>query len=117
MEDEMNEEVQLFVDAVPGDRRPLFDRLHAIIMSLYPEASPVMWYRVPTYRTKTGWLALGYWKNGVSLYTNGRHNIAEFKAKHPRIRTGTGSINFGVTDPLPVVSVERVVKHAMEGLR
>jgi len=111
----MNEEVQRFVDAIPADWRPLFIQLQTIATGLYPEASVTMWYRVPTCRTKTGWVALGYRKNGVSLYTNGLHNIAEVKTEHPRVKTGTGSINFKVTDTLPVALVEGVIRHAMEG--
>ena len=34
----MNKEVQRFVDAVTDERRPLFDLLHTLILSLYPEA-------------------------------------------------------------------------------
>ena len=72
----MNQEVQSFMDAVPADRKPLFDRLHALITGLYPDAEVVISNAVPTYRAKPGWVALGYWKSGVSLYTNGPHGIA-----------------------------------------
>ncbi|MGQ0569356.1 MAG: DUF1801 domain-containing protein [Armatimonadota bacterium] len=83
-------------------------------MSLYPNAEVVMSYQVPTYRAKSGWVALGYWKDGVSLYTNGPHHIAEFKAKCPAIKTGKGSINFKVTDSVPVAALKKVIKHAIE---
>ena len=110
----MNKEVQLYVDAVPDERKPLFDRLHALIMGLYPNAEVVMSYRIPTYRAKSGWVALGSWKDGVSLYTNGAHHIAEFKAKYPAIKTGKGSINFKITDVVPVAALKRVIRHAIE---
>ncbi len=102
----MNKEIQRYVDAVPEDRKLLFDQLHALIMGLYPNAEVVMWYQIPTYRAKSGWVALGYWKNGVSLYTNGPHHIAEFKAKYPAIKTGKGSINFKVADVVPVATLK-----------
>ena len=113
----MNEEVQRFVDAVPEDRKPLFDRLRALILRLYPDATLTLSYGVPTFRTKTGWVALGYWKSGVSLYTNGLHNISAFKIAHPDIRTGKGSINFRLGDDMPSEAVENVIRHAMEGLK
>ena len=113
----MNDEVQRFVDAIPADRRAQFDELHALILRLYPEAEVVLWFHVPTYRVKTGWVALGYWKGGVSLYTNGPHNLAGFKAEQPRVKTGKGSINFKLGDPIPIEAVEKVIRHAMKGMK
>jgi uncharacterized protein YdhG (YjbR/CyaY superfamily) len=113
-ENAMNKDVHRYVDAVSRDRKALFHELHGLIMGLYPNAKVVMSYQVPTYRAKTGWVALGYWKNGVSLYTNGLHHIAEFKASYPAIKTGKGSINFKVSDAVPAAALKRVIRHAME---
>ncbi len=110
----MNEGVQRYIDAVQDERRSLFDMLQALILRLYPDAEVVLSYQVPTYKVKRGWVALGYWRQGVSLYTNGPHNIAEFKAQHPAIKTGKGSINFKVKDVVPVAALERVIRHAVE---
>jgi uncharacterized protein YdhG (YjbR/CyaY superfamily) len=111
----MNGQVQRYVEAVQDERRPLFDELQALILGLYPDAKVVLSYQVPTYRAKSGWVALGYWKGGVSVYTNGAHNIAEFRAEHPGFKTGKGSINFKVRDEVPVPALEKVFTHAMEG--
>jgi uncharacterized protein YdhG (YjbR/CyaY superfamily) len=110
----VNSDVQRFIDAVPADRKPLFDQLHTLIMDLYPDAQVVMSYQVPTYRAKSGWVALGYWRNGVSLYTNGPHHIAEFKAEYPAVKTGKGCINLKATDVPPVAALKKVIRHAME---
>jgi uncharacterized protein YdhG (YjbR/CyaY superfamily) len=110
----MNKEVQLYVDAVPDERKPLFDRLHALIMGLYPNAEVVMSYRIPTYRAKSGWIALANQKHYVSLYTSGEHHIMEFKAKYPAIKTGKGCINFKEADPVPVAALKKAIKHAIE---
>jgi uncharacterized protein YdhG (YjbR/CyaY superfamily) len=113
----MNAEVLRYIEAVDDERRPLFDKLQALILGLYPDAKVVLSYQVPTYKTSSGWAALGYWKSGVSVYTNGPHNISEFKAEFPHIKTGKGSINFKVTDALPKPALEKVITHAMEGRR
>jgi hypothetical protein len=44
----MNREVQRYIDALPDQRRPLFDRLQALILGLYPKAEVLIWYRMPT---------------------------------------------------------------------
>ena len=110
----MNKDVQRYIEASPQEQRPLFDQLQALIKSLYPEAEIVMSYQIPTYKAKSGWVGLGRWKEGVSLYTNGPQHIAEFKAKYPAIKTGKGSINFRVSDKVPEAAVKRVIKHAIE---
>ena len=110
----MNKEVQRYIDALPEERRPFFDKLQALILGLYPNAEVLMWYRMPTYRTKSGWVALANQKSYVSLYTNGAHHIAEFKARYPRIKTGTGCINIKVADEFPVAALKKVVRHAIE---
>jgi hypothetical protein len=56
----------------------------------------------------------GYWKQGVSLYTNGRHNLNQFKALHPHIKTGTGCINLRITDEVPEDALRDVIRHAIE---
>lgn len=110
----MNKDVQRFMDSVPKDRNPLYDKLHALIMGMYPDANVVISYGVPTYKAKSGWVALGYWKGGVSIYSNGPHHIAEFKEKYPAIKTGKGSINFKTTDVIPVAALKKVIRHAIE---
>ena len=110
-----DEDVQRFLNSIPVDKRPMFERLQTLVRSLYPDATLVLSYGVPTYRVKTGWVALGYWRDGVSLYTNGRHNIDEFRASHPHVKTGTGSINFRLTDEVPVESLTGVIRRAMTG--
>ncbi len=47
-----------------------------------------MWYRLVAYRKAKGWrswVAIGYRKDGVTLYTNGSH-MDEFKSKHPELK-------------------------------
>jgi uncharacterized protein YdhG (YjbR/CyaY superfamily) len=113
----MNEEVQRFIDAVPDERRPLFDRIRALIEAVYPEAEVKLSYGVPTFKMKSGWVGLGYWKNGVSLYTNGPHHLSGFIREHPGVKTGKGSINLRLTDNVPEESLARVIRHAMDGLK
>lgn len=110
----MNEAVERFIAAVPADRRPHFDQLHALILDLYPDANIVISYQVPAYKVKTGWVALGYWKGGVSMYTNNPSHIAEFKVKHPHLKAGKASINFNNSEKLPLEDLKQVIDHAMK---
>ncbi|MFW9934261.1 MAG: DUF1801 domain-containing protein [Candidatus Thorarchaeota archaeon] len=110
------EEIQSYIDEVVDERKMLFKKLQAMIMRLYPNAQARLSYKIPTYKVESGWVALGYWKGGVSVYTNNPSHIALFKAKHPEVKIGKASINFKITDEIPYETLVKVVEHAMENL-
>jgi uncharacterized protein YdhG (YjbR/CyaY superfamily) len=111
----VDEAVQRYVDAIPAEQRPLFERLQALILELYPDAEVVLSYQIPTYKAKGGRVSLGLWKEGVSLYTTDPEHIAAFKPKHRGVKTGKASLNFRLTDDLPEQDVREVIERAMEG--
>lgn len=110
----MNRDVRRYFNAVPEDRKPLVEKIHGLIVCLYPDATIDMSYRMPTYRAMDGWVAVANQKRYVSLYTCGAHHLAEFKATYPGIATGKGCINFKPADPVPVAAIRKVIKHAIE---
>ena len=110
----MNKAVQRFVDAVSDNRRALYDKLEALIMGMYPDAEVGISYGIPTYKAKRGRVGLGYWKDGVSFFPFGGKYLDEFRAKYPAIRTGKGTINFKLTDRIPVAALKKIIKLAIE---
>ena len=110
----MNDEAQAYFAAVPANRKPRIEALHSLILTLFPDAIVDMHYKMPTYRSGDGWVAIANQKNYISLYTCGYHHIEGFKTKHPSIKTGKGCINFKDKDPLPLGDIENVIKHAIE---
>ncbi len=110
----MNTDVHLFFDAVPDDSKPYFNQMHKLVMRLYPEATIKISYGIPIYKAKAGWVGLGFWKDGVSIYTNGPGHLAEFKARHPKVKGGKGSLNFKNTEPLPLEDLKLIIVHAIE---
>ena len=110
----MEEAVQRFIDKVPAEQRPLFDRLHSLILELYPDAEVVISYQVPTYKARGGRVSLGLWQDGVSLYTTGPEYIEDFKAKHPKVKTGKASLNFRLGEELPERDIRQVIRRAIE---
>jgi len=110
----MNRQVEKYFDAVPEDRRPLVEKLHDLILELYPDATVGLDYKMPTYKVNEGWVALANQKRYVSLYTCGEIHLAQFKKKHPDIPTGKGCINFKPNVKIPLASVRQVVRHAID---
>jgi len=106
--------VRKFVEAVSGERRSLYGELHKLIMGMYPDAEVVISYGVPTYKAKSGRVGLGYWEGGVSLYPYGGSYLDEFRAKYPEIKTSKGTINFKVSEKVPVAALKKIIRQAIE---
>ena len=69
----MNAEAQTYIDGIAPEHRPLFDRVHRLILEAYPEADVVLAYGMPTYRVGDRRLHVGVWRHGISVYGWDQH--------------------------------------------
>ena len=88
----MEDAVRDYIDAIPPEHRPLFDRLHRLVLEVYPDAAVVLSYQMPTYKVGRRRLFVGVWKHGVSIYGWGQERDAGFTARHPELKAGKGTI-------------------------
>lgn len=98
--------VQTYIDAIPTEHRPLFDRLHKLVLGLYPEANVLISYRMPTYKVGKGRLHIGTWNHGVSLYGWKKDGADAFLARHPDLKTSTGTIRLRPEDAAGLTDAE-----------
>ena len=100
----MDEAVRDYIDTIPAGYRPLFDRLHRLILDVHPDAQVVMSYQMPTYKVGRRRLHVAAWKHGVSLYGWPKDAAAGFLSRHAGLRTSKGTIQLrpedaaGITD-------------------
>jgi uncharacterized protein YdhG (YjbR/CyaY superfamily) len=94
----LDEAVQSYIDAIVPEHRPLFDRMHQLIVGLYPGAAVVLSYGMPTYKVGTRRLHVGAWKHGLSIYGAKQGGVAEFAARHPELKTSKGTIQLRPED-------------------
>ncbi len=64
----MQQDVAAYVEAIDAERRPLFDRVHGLILEVQPDVEVVLSYRMPTYVSGERRLHVGVWKHGLSFY-------------------------------------------------
>jgi hypothetical protein len=81
--------VQEYIDAITPEHRPLFDRLHRLILEAQPGATVVLSYQIPTYQVGRRRLHVGVWKHGGD---------AGFTSRHPGLRAGKGTIRLRPED-------------------
>ena|SRR5436189_5356029 len=94
----MDEAVREYIDAIDPDHRPLFDRINRLVLEEHPDATVVLSYKMPTYKVGRRRLFLGVWKHGVSIYGWDQGRDAGFVARHPELKTSTGTIRLRPVD-------------------
>jgi Domain of unknown function (DU1801) len=96
--------VQAYIDAIAPGYRPLFDRLHGLILQAHPAATVSLSYQMPSYQAGKRRLHLGAWKHGISVYGSQPDRDGGFTARHPGLVAGKATIQLrpedaaGITD-------------------
>ncbi len=108
--------MQDYIDAITPENRPLFNRLHLLILQMHPDAAVVLSYQIPTYKAGRRRLYLGAWKHGVSLYGWQQGRDAGFTTRHPELKTGKGTIQLRPEDAagIPDDEFRDLVRAALE---
>jgi uncharacterized protein YdhG (YjbR/CyaY superfamily) len=100
----MDEAVRAYIDGIVPAHRPLFDRVHRLILAAHPDAAVVLSYQMPTYKVGRRRLCVGAWQHGISIYGWQQDRDAGFTDRHPELRTSKGTIRLrpqdaaGITD-------------------
>ena len=113
----MDEAVQRYISEIAPEHRPLFDRIHALILQARPDATVVLSYRIPTYKIGKRRLYLGAWKHGLSIYGWKGEEGEEFLARHPELRTSKGTIQLRPEDAesIPDDEFRGLARAALDG--
>lgn len=113
----MDDGVRKYIDAIAPEHRPLFDRLNRLVLETHPDAVVVLSYEIPTYKVGRRRLFLGAWKHGVSIYGWDQGRDAGFTARHPRLKTGKGTLQLRPDDAagIPDDEFRDLVRAALDG--
>ncbi len=112
----MDQAVRDYIDAIPADHRPLFDRLHRLIIAAYPDATVTLSYKMPAYVVGSHRLSVGAWKHGLSVYGSQAGRADGFADRHPGLKTSTGTIRLRPEDAATISDDELtgLVRSALE---
>jgi uncharacterized protein YdhG (YjbR/CyaY superfamily) len=88
----MDDAVRDYIDAIAPEHRPLFDRVHRLVMEAHPDAAVALSYQIPAYKVGRRRLFVGVWQHGVSIYGWEQGRAAGFTARHPELKTSKGTI-------------------------
>ncbi len=101
----MDDAVRRYRDEMDSEYRPVFDRLHRLIVAMCPDAEMVLSYGMPTYRIGRRRLNIGVWQHGLSLYVSPNRD-GGFSARHPELAAGKGTIKLRPGDAVSIPDAE-----------
>ncbi|MGI8699129.1 MAG: iron chaperone [Mycobacteriales bacterium] len=113
----MDDAVRDYIDAIAPERRPLFDRIHRLILEVHPDAAVMLSYQMPTYEVGRCRLYVGVRKHGLSFYGWEHGGDAGFTGRHPDLVTSKGTIRVRPEDAerIPDDEFRELVRAALDG--
>ncbi|HXA31029.1 MAG TPA: hypothetical protein VNV87_02130 [Acidimicrobiales bacterium] len=95
---EVDPAVQAYIDKIGPKHRPLFDRLHRLIVITHPDVSVGLSYRMPVFKLGDRRLYVGVWSHGLSVYGWPQGSETAFVSRHPELKASKGTIRLGLKD-------------------
>lgn len=111
----IDEAVQSYIDGIDSAFRPLFDRMHRLIVAAYPDVEVVLSFGIPTYKIGKRRLYVGVWQHGLSIYGWPQGSADDFIGRHPKLRTSKGTIRLRSEDAagIPDEELAKLIKAAL----
>jgi hypothetical protein len=100
-----DEAVRRYLDEMDSEFRPVFDRLHRLVVATCPDAELVLSYGMPTFRIGRCRLNVGVWLHGLSLYVSPNRD-GGFSARHPALAGGKSTIKLRPADAAGIPDAE-----------
>jgi uncharacterized protein YdhG (YjbR/CyaY superfamily) len=105
-----------YIDGIDTDTRPLFDRIHHLIVGEFPDIEVGVSYQMPVYRRDGRSLNVGVWKHGVSIYGWSDHHARSILERHPELSSGKGTLRItrAVADDIGDAELVELVRGALD---
>ena len=96
----MDDAVRGYIAAIDADRRPLFDRIHQLVLQVRPDVDVVLSYQMPTFVVGRYRLYVGVWKHGLSFTVGSQAATQASRPATPSSSRTRAPSNWGRTTPL-----------------
>lgn len=103
-----------YIAGFPEDVQAVLKQIRLRIQEAAPEAEETISYAMPAFKlNKKPLVYFAAFKNHIGFYALPSGN-EEFKKELSRYRTGRGSIQFPMTEPMPLELITKIVKFRIE---
>ncbi len=98
-----------YIQSCPGNAQAKLKQLRSLIRRLVPEALEKISYQMPTFYLKGNLVHFAAYQNHIGLYPT-PSGIEKFRKELSRYKSSKGAVQFPLAEPLPVKTIERIVK-------
>lgn len=105
-----SQDVDAYLAAQSDDVRAALEKLRKDIKAAAPDATEVISYGVPTFRTNKAIVSFGAAKNHCALYVMNLGVMKDLAADLKNYDTSGGTVRFPASKPLPSALVKKIVK-------
>jgi uncharacterized protein YdhG (YjbR/CyaY superfamily) len=104
--------VDEYMAALPPERRAVMELLRSTIKAAVPEATEVISYKMPAFRSHDGQFLVSYdaYKKHYSLFPASEAVIQACGDELTPHLFGSGTIRFSADEPIPVALVTKIVE-------
>lgn len=95
--------------ATPQSRASRLKEIEKRIRALAAELEVSLKYKMPTFETSHGWLAIGNQKRHLAVYTCRSELIQHYVDAHPKIDHGKGCLRFKDSIEIDLQAIDRVI--------
>lgn len=108
--------VAAYIAGISDRNRPLFDRLHRLVLDEFPDVELTISYQMPTFVVDDRRLYVGSWKHGLSVYGWDQDRNTAFLERHPDLSNGRGTIKLPPdrAEAMPDDELRELVRGALE---
>jgi uncharacterized protein YdhG (YjbR/CyaY superfamily) len=103
------ETIDNYLESFPQKTRSLLEQIRSTIQKAAPEATEKISYQMPTFYYNGNLVHFAAFKNHIGFFPT-PSAIEAFQKELKPYKTSKGTVQFPLTDPLPLKLIERIVK-------
>ena len=105
--------IDAYIAMFPEHTQVLLEQIRTTIKLAAPEATEAIKYAIPTFILNGNLIHFAGYKNHIGLYP-APSGINEFEEEVLIYKTGKGTLQFPIDQPMPLDLITRIVKYRME---
>lgn len=109
MKDDLAPNVDVYLAGFPAATREYLVQIREAIRKAAPEAQELISYQMPAYKLNGALVYFAGYKNHIGFYPAGS-GIEIFKTKLSGYKTSKGTVQFPLTQPLPLDLIAEMVR-------
>lgn len=109
MKDDLAPNVDVYLAGFPAASREYLVQIREAIRKAAPEAQELISYQMPAYKLNGALVYFAGYKNHIGFYPAGS-GIEIFKTKLSGYKTSKGTVQFPLTQPLPLDLIAEIVR-------